>query len=106
MDGQLDVLCSQGPCHSVLGSKFQNLDGKNLATNAIGEMAKAVPFLFKVLVTCASSTSGKPEWLIAVIYGMLLYRRNQRVNAMQQIFTAACLRYNAGNQVRLNKKIN
>ena len=98
MDDDLQVLCSEGANGSVLSAKVSDERLKDVMELAITEMDKRAPFLFRVLVKGAGSSSGK-EWFLAAIYGMLMRQRSQRMNAVQRLMTAACLRYHAGNQV-------
>ena len=95
MDSNIDAISIHG---SVLGKDAVGV--KKLVSAAVEELQKQAPLLFRVLSTAAwSPNDDKNPAFYGIIYGMLMRRRNQRLNAIQKVVTAICLRYHAGNQV-------
>ena len=103
MDSDLQTLSGTGEGASILSeSKLDTCD--KIMEEACNEVSKRVPFLFKVLVRASgvsSLTSDRDERFLAAVYAMLMRQRNQRFNILQRLITATCLRYHAGNQVRI-----
>lgn len=83
---------------SILGQ--QDLPMNDLGPAAVDELAKNIPFLFKVLATASSTTANRQYGFLSVIYAMLMRQRSERMNNMQKGLTAMLLRYQGGNQVR------
>ena len=96
---QLETLCTLGQYGSVLGQKNGDNNMGEIVEVALCELRKRVPLLYKTIVVALSQSSSKPDWSLFVIYGIILQHRSQKINVMQTLLTASCIRYHAGNQV-------
>ena len=100
MNSCMQTLFGEGENSSRLGMTLTDDDVTQVLEIAVTEMNKRVPFLFRVLSTASGDSQGKKQELyLGVIYGMLMRQRSQRMNIIQRLITATCLRYHASNEV-------
>ena len=101
IDCQLQRLCSKGDFGSVLNTPITDIDISKIAENAIDELRKNCPLLYKVLLMASSSSTieKKDDWHLFSLYGIIMQRRSQHFNVLQRLVMAACVRYHAGNEV-------
>ena len=102
MNSSMHTLFGEGDNSSRLGMSLKDDNVTEVLQIAVTEMNKRVPFLFRVLSTASGDSQGKKKELyLGVIYGMLMRQRSQRMNIIQRLITATCLRYHASNEVKI-----
>ena len=99
INSALQTLCTFGDYGSILSVKTDDERLVSIPSLVVDELKKRVPFLYKTLVVASTTTSSKDEYHLFVIYCMIMYQRNQRMNVVQRLLTALCIRHHAGNQV-------
>ena len=88
-------------------NKSQNSSDINLFNKAIVEFKKACPFLFQVLLVAFSRIQSPLSKIatLATVYGMILHSRNNRISAIQRLYSTVALAYSADNRVNIVQNV-
>lgn len=108
LNHEIDRMCNTSE-KSVLREKIVDISPELFVENVCREIDQRCPRVFYILVSlCTSihiqSTQKNPA--VAAMYSIALNARNNQMNLMQKLLSAACIRYGAGNGVsRILKQI-
>lgn len=106
LTGQIRIMCSPGK--SVLYNKTpDHLSDTNLFAAAVCELKEYCPQLFHVIQAALGDKISQSSKIatIATIYGMILHCNNNKVSAVQRLFTTAAIKYHADNKVYMTSSL-
>ena len=101
-------LCSEktkpGPSVLRTMANVEDLEGKDILTEATLELRREQPFLCQLLTVLCDPPGGEKQkdythHVIAMVYGILMYNRCRNLNAIQKLNTAAAIRYHVNNEL-------
>lgn len=90
------------PGVSVLSQNTpQDLTNPCLFTEAVQEMISNCQFLYDILKAALGDKISETSKIatIATVYGMFMHSNNNKISAVQRLFTSAAIRYHADNKV-------
>lgn len=90
------------PGVSVLSQNTpQDLTNPCLFTEAVQEMISNCEFLYDILNAALGDKISETSKIatIATVYGMFMHSNNNKISAVQRLFTSAAIRYHADNKV-------
>lgn len=99
LNHEIDRMCITSE-KSVLREKIVDISPELFVENVCREMDQRCPRVFDILVSLCTpihikSTQKNPA--VAAMYSIALNARNNQMNLMQKLLSAACIRYGAGN---------
>lgn len=99
LNHEIDRMCITSE-KSVLREKIVDISPELFVENVYREMDQRCPRVFDILVSLCTpihvkSTQKNPA--VAAMYSIALNARNNQMNLMQKLLSAACIRYGAGN---------
>ncbi|XP_062588335.1 uncharacterized protein LOC134250012 [Saccostrea cucullata] len=99
LNHEIDRMCVTSE-KSVLREKIVDISPELFVENVCREMDQRCPRVFDILVSLCTpvhikSTQKNPA--VAAMYSIALNARNNQMNLMQKLLSAACIRYGAGN---------